>query len=414
MRQSCAELVSIRENDIGDGEEQPSQHVFVVDLTSRTPPYDRRLCEALQEEGAQVDLWAAGNAHAELLDDLAVPLRRGWTDLATRIPRMEWTGPLIKVLKAVEYLVNLVALLVAAEKEQPDLLHFQWLPLLDTVSVEIAFVRFFQSRGFKVVYTAHDVVPLDEREAPQSYERLYNAADAVICHTQQAKSRLVKEFHVEKEAVRIIPHGPLMDRDAFPPYRQARKHLEWCTEWPVALLFGVLRPYKGVEFLLRAWARVQEHVPQARLVVAGYAGPSYAKHLRGLRQDLEIGNAVEFRFRFLPEDELHALIAAADVLVYPYRNITQSGALFAGMNAGKAIVATCVGGLAEVLRDDQTGRFVEYGAYDHMAEQLSDLLQNPNARARLGHAAQVEMDDSYSWQHIAEKTVRYYAEVQNK
>lgn len=388
--------------------------IFIVDLTSRTPPYDRRLCEALQGAGAQVELWAAGSGNTELFDDIEVPLRRGWTDLATRIPVTEKTGVYVKVLKAIEYLVNLVALLVAAEKEQPDLLHFQWLPLLDTVPIEVALVKLLQMRGFKVVYTAHDVVPLDEQKAPQSYGHLYTTVDAVVCHTRQAQSRLVEEFNVSEEAVRIIPHGPLMDRDAFPSYAAARMRFEWTMDRPVALLFGVLRPYKGVEFLLRSWAKVQKNLPKACLVVAGYAAQAYAQQLRSLCRDLEIGGTVEFRFRFLPEEELHTLIAATDVLVYPYRNITQSGALFAGMNAGKAIVATRVGGLTEVLRDERTGCLVEYGDHDQLAERLSSLLRNPEKRARLGHAAQVEMDEEYSWKHIAEITIRCYADVQNK
>jgi glycosyltransferase involved in cell wall biosynthesis len=180
---------------------------------------------------------------------------------------------------------------------------------------------------------------------------------------------------------------------------------------PIVLLFGVLRPYKGTEFLLRSWRQVQEQVPGGRLVVAGYAAPSYARQIRSLRRDLEIENSVEFRFRFLPEDELCDLIAAADVLVYPYRNITQSGALFAGMNAGKAIIATQVGGLREVLRDRQTGLLMEYGDRSQLAERLIRLLQDSEFRERLGQAAQMEIDESYSWKRIARRTLQCYAEL---
>jgi len=415
MKQSCAESVSsqgrTRGESVGDGDERRSQHVFVVDLTSRTPPYDRRLCEALQEAGARIELWAAGSGRAELLGGLSVPLRRGWTDFATRIPVTEKTGPFVKALKAIEYLINLVALLVASEVERPDVLHFQWLPLLDIIPIEVALVKCLQMCGFQVVYTAHDIVPLDEQEAPRAYERLYNIVDAVVCHTQQARTWLVEEFHVDEQAVRVIPHGPLMDRDAFPSYPRARASLGWEEEQPVALLFGVLRPYKGAEFLLQSWQQVQEYVPGARLVIAGYAAPSYAQQIRSLRRDLGIENSVEFRFQFLPEDELHDLIAATDVLVYPYRNITQSGALFAGMNAGRAIVGTNVGGFTEVLRDGHTGLLVDYGDRDQMAERLGHLLQDSELRESLGKAARIEIDESYSWERIARRTLQCYVEL---
>jgi len=408
--ESVPDQTGARTTDGNETESQTSRqrHVFVVDLTSRTPPYDRRLCEALREAGAHVELWAAGSGRSELLDDIDVPLRRGWTDLATQIPVTERTGPFVKVLKAVEYVINLAALLVASERERPDLLHFQWFPLLDLVSVEGALVKFFQMRGIQVVYTAHDVVPLDEREALRTYQRLYRTVDAVVCHTKQARHRLVEEFHVDAQDIRVIPHGPLMDREAFPACREARERLGWAQEQPTALLFGVLRPYKGVEFLLKSWAEVHERVPRARLIVAGHAAPSYAQKLRGLLRDPRVEDSVELRFRFLPEQELQTLIAAADLLVYPYRNITQSGALFAGMNAGKPIVATRVGGLKEVLRDEQTGVLVDYGDQTQLAERLGRLLQDPERQETLGQAAQHEIDTSYSWERIAQKTIHCY------
>lgn len=385
--------------------------VWVVDLTSRTPPYDGRICEALKEAGIDLTLWAAGSSRPELLDNINVPIRRGITDLATRIPVTERTGPLVKGLKAIEYLINLIALVLSAVRERPDIIHFQWLPFLDHVPFEIWVVRWLQRQGIPVVYTAHDVVPLDNPTVTEAYRTLYQSVDGIICHTETAQAHLTADFGVPQSRIQRIPHGPLMNRDALPERAHARQQLGWDESTPVALLFGVLRPYKGAEFLLRSWRMVREKCPEARLVIAGHANPSYASTLRALVRKHNLGTSVDLRFRFLPDDELHALISASDVLVYPYRNITQSGALFAGMNAGKAVVATAVGGLAEVIDDGANGRLVPYDDAPALADTLGHVLTHPDEISKLGTAARRTMDTAYSWSRIADQTIDWYQQV---
>jgi glycosyltransferase involved in cell wall biosynthesis len=188
--------------------------------------------------------------------------------------------------------------------------------------------------------------------------------------------------------------------------------LGWPLGAPRVLLFGVLRPYKGVEFLLRAWAqRAQPADSEARLVIAGYATRSYEQHLRSEIRRLGVDTSVVTDFRFLPEDELRAYIAAADVVAYPYRNITQSGALFAGMNAGKAVVVTDVGGLPEVIDDGRNGFVVEYGDEKMFVDRLERLIDDADLRRQFEWAAQATVDDKYSWEAIAQKTMNCYRDL---
>jgi glycosyltransferase involved in cell wall biosynthesis len=123
---------------------------------------------------------------------------------------------------------------------------------------------------------------------------------------------------------------------------------------------------------------------------------------------LGIEHSVEADFRFLPEDELRTYIAAADVVTYPYRNITQSGALFAGMNAGKAVLVTDVGGLSEVIDDGRNGFVVEYGDTEMFVDRLETLFRDATLRRRFEKAAQRSIDKNYSWDAIAQKTIDCY------
>ena len=388
-----------------------SLNILVLDLTSRTPPYDRRLCEALQKRGCNVELWAAG-CHTDDFDKIAVPRCRGLIDLAVHIPGL--SAQTIKYVKGSEYIVNLIGLAVYLWRVRPDILHVQWLPLLETLpQIELAFLQMCDRLGIPVVYTVHDILPLDQQNSHwATYRRVYHSADRLICHTEKTQHRLVEGFGVSSASTCQIPHGPLLDTAADLEQEAARNAQSLPRDRPIALLFGVLRPYKGVETLITAWQQVEQHVPEALLIIAGGGQEDYVSEIR---EKIEEANtsAVQTRLQFLPEEELSDLIAAADLLVYPYRRITQSGALLAGMNAGKAIVASRVGGLKETLDDDSTGQLVPPDDPEALAEALADLLSHPNKRRRLAQAAQSLVNKRFSWDVISEKTVNCYRKTRD-
>jgi len=100
--------------------------------------------------------------------------------------------------------------------------------------------------------------------------------------------------------------------------------------------------------------------------------------------------------------------------VYPYRSITQSGALLTGLTTGKPIVATDVGGFSEVIRHEQIGILVKYGDEAQMAEEMIKLLRDAEKREQLGRAAREMVETKYSWDTIAHKTLNCYRNVVKK
>lgn len=380
--------------------------VLVLDLTSRTPPYDRALCEALIDCGHDIELWASG-CHTDDFEEIDIPRRHGLLDVAAHISAL--SARATKQAKAVEYVVNLAFLIIHLWRVRPDILHVQWLPLLEVFpSIEIAFLRLCQRWGIQVVYTVHDVLPLEDgKEHYNTFRRVYHAADRLICHTKTARSRLIDDFGVDPSSTWLIPHGPLLRGTAEYSRNQARLLQSLPSDRPIVLLFGVLRPYKGVDLLIEAWERIESVVPEALLIIAGGGQEHYLEKIDEHIDASEASN-IRTRLRFLPEEELIQLIASADLLVYPYRRITQSGALFAGMSAGKAIVASRVGGLKETLQGEKTARLVEPNNSGKLAEAITHLLRKPNERARLGSVAKAVVDEQYSWSTIAKKTTRCY------
>ena len=377
----------------------------MIDLTCRTLPYDMHLVKGLRGNGVEVDLWAAGC----LPEQQEGEKRQSVLDVAGKALR----GPVRKVAKGVEYLINGIGLHWGLRKEVPDIMHYQWLPFAEKIpSLERVNLEWAKSSSAGVVYTVHNVLPHDTGDQYRdAFQKLYQIPDALICHTEFSKTQLVEEFGVPSERISVIPHGSLSHEVTFIPQEEARGRLQIDSETPLCLLFGFIRPYKGVEFLIDSWRYVKDQETSARLMIVGQPENGYGKKLSNKIKKLGLTQEIDTQFEFLPQEDLNLYIQAADVLVYPYRSITQSGALLTGLTSGKPVVATNVGGFGETIRDKETGVLVEYGNEAQLADELVSLFRNPEKRVQLSQAAQEMVETEYSWKAIAHATIECYQSV---
>ena len=166
---------------------------------------------------------------------------------------------------------------------------------------------------------------------------------------------------------------------------------------PVVLFFGLLRPYKGLDVLLRAW----EGIEQAELWVVGMPRMDIA----ALRAGAPPG--VRFVSRFVSEAESAALFARADLAVLPYREIDQSGVAFTALGTGTPILASAVGGLPE-LAGTGAVRLVPPGDVEALRAALLALLADPNGRALMARRAREAAAGPYGWEAIAQRTLALY------
>ena len=379
---------------------------IIIDLTCRSLPYDAHLVEGLEKAGVDVDLWIAGC----LPEQQAKDRKQCVIDIARRAP-----GRLFrKAAKGAECIVNGLGLHRSLRNmEGPDIIHYQWLPFAETIpSIEMLNLKWAESSGAGIVYTVHDVLPHDTGEQhKETFEQIYQIPDALICHTESSKEKLVDGFSVPLDRISVIPHGPLSDEVSFIPQCEARDRLNLEQDTPFCLFFGRIRPYKGVEFLIDSWRQVKEREPLAHLMLAGQPQIGYQKMLTDKIAELNLEREIDTHFEFLSQEKLNLCIQAADVLVYPYRSITQSGALLTGLTTGKPIVATDVGGFSEMIQHEQTGILVEYGDEEQLSAELVHLLRDAEKRRQIGKAAQKMVEKKYSWDTIAHKTVKCYRSV---
>jgi glycosyltransferase involved in cell wall biosynthesis len=173
------------------------------------------------------------------------------------------------------------------------------------------------------------------------------------------------------------------------------------------LFFGRISSYKGIEYLLDAMMKIQEmHKKNIRLCIAGSGS---LKNYEDALNKLE--NVTLFN-RYIESEELVDLIQKSKIIVCPYTDATQSGVAMTAFAFNKPVVATAVGGLPDIVRDDETGYLVQPGDSEHLAESILKLVDDENNRNKIEKGIEdFKLNSRYNWKVIAGKYIDLYTSL---
>jgi glycosyltransferase involved in cell wall biosynthesis len=316
------------------------------------------------------------------------------------------------VLKLAEAMINMAALVVRFGVKPPAVVHVQYLPMLRwRVPVDVWFLGYCRRRGAKIVLTVHDLLPHDTAEQHRrTFERLYGFVDGLICHSGHIRTRLAEEFGVPDGKVFVIPHGPFFYDLPVVGADGLLRGMGVESDGVMVLWQGIIFPYKGIDLLLAAWQRVEASGVGATLVIAGTGAPELLAEIEGRIAGLGL-KRVRLVLRFLSTEELVALYRRAEVVVYPYRAITTSGALATGLALGKTIVASDLPVFRELLTDGESARLVDPTDAEALAGALTELARSAELRERLAERVRAMRFGDESWAAIARQTEAAYAAV---
>ena len=291
-------------------------------------------------------------------------------------------------VREVGRLRDTVALRRQLGRWRPDFVHLQ-----DSVPNDLRLAIAAGLPGRPYALTVHDpVVHPGDRVAPPpiraARRALRRRADLVFVHSAALAEEL-RGVGDARGAVEVVPHGltgvpprPLPDR-------------------PSLLFFGRISHYKGLDTLLDAMPLVWERLPETTLTIAGEGDVPEREALSDPR--------VVLRVEHVPEADVADLFAAATCAVLPYRQASQSGVGSEAKRFGRAIVATAVGGLPELV-DDRCGRLVAPEDPAALAEAIVEVLGTPGLAAALGREAAASGDES-SWRSVGARTLDAYRRV---
>lgn len=251
----------------------------------------------------------------------------------------------------------------------------------------------------------HDTTQRSQRRR-LAQRALIPLVDRFVAVSEDLGRELTAEWRLRPEDVQLIANG--VDTELFHPGRSAdalRRELGYSGEARVVSIVGGLRPIKGHATLLEAFARILPNVPQARLLIVG------SDFRRGHRQELaalatELGVRDAVRFEDTRSDIVDVL-ALSDVYVNSSLFEGMSNTILEAMAAGKAVVATAVGGNVELVQDGRTGILVPSEDPAALAAGLQSVLTDGALRERLGASARAYVERM----HPMSRMVRRYADL---
>lgn len=285
------------------------------------------------------------------------------------------------------------------KKERPDIIIVRfWLPLMGpALGTILRMVR--KNRHTKIICIADNVIPHEKRPGDKLFTKYFlQSCDAFITMSEKVMSDL-RLFQKDKPA-KLVSH-PLYDNFGESISKEAaRKQLNIPQEENIILFFGFIRKYKGLDLLLEAMAVLKNQQPATTNLPAGQASPKLLvagefyedeKPYQELIDKLNIRDQLILKTDFIPDSEVKYYLCAADAVIQPYKNATQSGVTPLAYHFEKPMVVTNVGGLPALVPDNKVGLVVE-----------------PNAEAiAAGISRFYELGENYFIPHLRSEKQKY-------
>jgi glycosyltransferase involved in cell wall biosynthesis len=361
--------------------------------------YSICLCSALHANGVDVELVAPDNRVINL--PIKFPVKY-W------MPSKEpGEGKVVKTLRYFAYQVKLHIYMVKHKKER--IVHFQFLRRKRLGSLMFPLMRLF---GINIVFTAHNVLP-HENNRIDYFLRLmvYKSAKYIIVHSNYMRNKLAQGFNIKREKIRVIPHGNF---DHYLPEEpiskaEARASLNLSEDDKVALFFGFIREYKGLDLLLDAYEICVREGKPFTLIIAGAVYPlELERHYRRRIDQISENGSIVFHADFVPSEDVPQYFYACDVVVLPYKKIDHSGVVHLAYSFGKPIIATNVGDFSEVIEDGKSGYIPRENSAEGLSGSILKAFSNNGSLKELGNYAGKLSKEKYSWSEIAKSTKALY------
>ena len=369
--------------------------------------YSFQLCRGLAANGADVTLITATDYELAKLDApfRVEPIIELWDPKPPgRVSTAPWAvawRKLRRVGRAVRYYREWLRQIRRVAELKPDVVMLG--------DIRFAFDLFplmlLRRNARRIVNLCHNVHPFSASGGFQRqeffYKRIYRLFDFVFVHFERNRAEFLQSFDIDPKKVGVIVHG---NEDIFRELRTsdaaALRRRIGLDDKPVVLFFGTLTRYKGIDLLIEAFARVQKQT-NARLVITGFPFHDFdlASHQEETRR-LGIEEHVTWVPEYIDSGDIAAWMELTSVIVFPYRDIYQSGALHVAQTFGVPTIATKIGAMQDVIEDNVSGLLVPPNDADALATALQKLLTDRDLAQRIGARFLADAQGRFAWSTI--------------
>ena len=368
----------------------------MVDISGRSPVYDIPLCEALHKVlspehrlkllAPNIDPKDVDFDCGKLFNILPLRLRKS-------------KRKLFRAIKALMVIMNYIDLIVRVALRKPDILHLQWLPLVEVSTIEKHFLKILRSVAPKTKFllTIHNIYPHDSNEIGkriyrERFSKVESFFDKFIVHLETTKNEFCSAFGISAGRVKVLHHGILAPKSHDTIRRQRDNVLK-------LIMYGNQSTYKGTDIFVNALTLLpQEYKDKVHALVVG---KTYSDYLNKLKEKKENAN-IEFNPEYVSDEALYEYIAESDIIVLPYREISQSGVLLLALSTKRLIITSNIPSFKETLVGMGQDTFFENGN----AASLSKLIIR-YVDGLVDGKKQLDIIEclvaKYSWMNVAEK-----------
>ena len=225
--------------------------------------------------------------------------------------------------------------------------------------------------------------------------------DHLIVHTRQGRDRLLA-LNLPATRISVLPHGLIEDIPAVVAPNVIEGEITF-------LLFGKLKPYKGLDVLIEAFARLPDHLrSQARLRIVGKAYMPIAP-IEAIAGARGVADRLCIEQRFVADEAVGALFGPDTVVVFPYREIEASGVLSLALAHGRPTIASALGGFADTIQDGVQGLLVPPDDAGALSVAMSRMIADRAFASRCASQARRLAEAVPDWDLIARRTVAVYS-----
>jgi glycosyltransferase involved in cell wall biosynthesis len=281
---------------------------------------------------------------------------------------------------------------------------------------ELLLVAVAKAMWRRVLVTVHDVDPFSRERGSGEWvlRRICCWADRVIVHNASSREALLARVGFAAAKVRVVAHGNYLaplGPSALDYPCMARRRLAIEPSRRVVLFFGHIKQVKGLDLLLDAIADVSRELPEVLLLVAGRPWKSDFQTYQAQIDRLGIGSHCKLRLDFIPDDDVPDYFAAADLVVLPYRRIYQSGVILQAMSFGRAVLASDLPAMQEIVTHGENGLLFERDSATALARALAHALGDRPRLEAIGRRAREYVQRQHDWSAIGAQTAAIYAEI---
>lgn len=315
------------------------------------------------------------------------------------------TSGVKRLLRAVESIINYLLVIIYVLTHHVDVLHIQWLVFIDYCNLEKYILAIFKKirPKMKLFMTVHNIYPHDltDREM-QIYRDRFNGIskyyDGFIVHLDSAKKELVASFLIGEDRVYVAYHGIYLGEQIL------RKGKQTNDGYTHIIMYGSQTRYKGADLLVDALYKLpQEYIDKMKVSIIG----TTAQDLYDEYKDKLDAVNVTWINRFVSDNELYEAISQSDLILLPYRKITQSGVLLLALSYYKPILTSDLPSFRETLYGYPDSCFFESGNVNSLADKLKDFMDGKIDKDILNKVIK-NLNIKYSWDETAKNTISAY------